>query len=523
MTSTASARDGLRGRAGGASARWESALVWLLALLGAARVLALGSALPFFGPVDEFLHVDLVAKYARGFLPGPEEARFEPRVARWIIDHASPEYIHRPEDMPGGRHPGPEQARAQRPPGSSQERRAIRSFALRVNIEADAPPFYYAVAGAWMGLGERIGFAGLGLLYWLRWLNALVLAAAVWACWGLLRERAPDPWLRLAPVVLVASWPNDVLYGVSPDPASLLLGALCLWALARLREGRAGLPGHAVAGLLLGLAFLNKYPGVVFAAVGTGLGVAALRRARRSEVVRATFLRWSATAVAAALPAGLWLLRNWLVLGDPSGQARKVAQMGWSEQDLAGLWAHPLLGPGGWLEFVPGLVRTFWRGELVWHGRLQHVPWVDTLYVAASLVALALAAAWHLRGVRGGAGAARMRSLEGICGWVLVASVGVLALLSVSFDYGETSATPTRDFPYFVSGRLVAGAWPAFAVLFARGLATGWRAAPPRAAAAGCWLSLAALLAVVAWSEATTLGSAFASPWSLWAALQSPR
>ena len=50
----------------------------------------------------------------------------------------------------------------------------------------------------------------------------------------------------------------------------------------------------------------------------------------------------------------------------------------------------------------------------------------------------------------------------------VVASVATLAWLSVSFDYGD-SFYPSRELPFFVSGRLVSGALIPYLVLYLNG------------------------------------------------------
>ena len=62
--------------------RRERWIVAGLAAFAALRVFVFAAAFPFFHNVDEHMHVDLVLKYARGFLPGPEDAHFEADTAR---------------------------------------------------------------------------------------------------------------------------------------------------------------------------------------------------------------------------------------------------------------------------------------------------------------------------------------------------------------------------------------------------------------------------------------------------------
>lgn len=499
----------------------EAWLVAALALAAALRVAAFSAAFPFFNPIDEHLHFDLVHKYSRGFLPGREPARFDPAGARLIADHASPEYLGGPEAQPGGRYPTPAEIRAARPAGSLQERMALRSLTERINVEAESPPAYYALAGAWLRLGRALGLDGLRLLYWLRWLGAGFAAATVVATWAVLRGRVGDRFVRLGAPVLVAVWPNDLLYGITPDGFAALLGALALGALVRLREGGRSHGEHLAAGLLFGVAFLVKYPAVVFAGLAAVYGAAALLRAWRRGEAREALLRWGMLGLGVVATAGWWLARNLHVLGSASGQDRKLEAMGWSVQDADAMLAHPLVGLRGWPDFTWTFLGSLWRGEFVWQGRVQHLAWMDPVYVVSSLLLLGVAGATYWRGRRGAAPAPEdtrrcrsQRLVEGTAWAVLGASVAVLVVLSLWFDFGVEEGPLSRAFPYLASGRLVAGAWPAFALLYVSGLARAFGPAPPRIAAAGRWAALGVLAALALASEAWTSASAFASAWN---------
>jgi len=503
-------------------ARRRAVWIAVLALLGGARVFAFVAAFPFFNSIDEHLHLDLVQKYSRGYLPGPEVPHFDAVSARLIVRYASPEYQKGPDAYPDGRIPTPAEVRAKRPPGSRREALAVRGLRQGINIEADAPPLYYAVAGLWLDAGRALGLEGLRLLYWVRWLNPLILAGSVVLLGAFLASRLEDDFSCLAPLALVAAWPNDLLYGITPDVLGLGLGAAGLAALVRLREPRARLALHVGAGLLFGLAFLDKYPGAAFAVVAAAYGVGAIARAPAEARPRA-LLRWGASGLAAGGLAGWWLVRNLLVLGSLTGQDRKIEWMHWTPRDLAGILAHPLFGWHGWVEFVPSFLGAFWRGEFVWHGSLQHPVVLDPVWVASSLAFLALAAAIALRrwlraraGGDGTAGAAATRRIEGTSWAILLVSVAILATLSTLFDYGVEEGPLSRAFPYLSSGRLVAGAWPAFAVLYARGIQVAWSWAPPRAARVGRWATLAVVAALALVCELWTAPSVFASPWNWW-------
>jgi hypothetical protein len=57
-----------------------------------------------------------------------------------------------------------------------------------------------------------------------------------------------------------------------------------------------------------------------------------------------------------------------LVIGDLTGSRAKIAIPGWTTKPWVKLLAHPLFSLGGAGYFGGNLVRSFWRGEYVWHG-----------------------------------------------------------------------------------------------------------------------------------------------------------
>jgi hypothetical protein len=82
-----------------ASARGEAALVAALATFAALRVALCAAAFPFFANVDEQKHVDMVLKYARGYLPEPGHAGYEPQMGELLGVYASPEYLAEPAEI----------------------------------------------------------------------------------------------------------------------------------------------------------------------------------------------------------------------------------------------------------------------------------------------------------------------------------------------------------------------------------------------------------------------------------------
>ena len=485
----------------------EPALVALFVLFAATRTFLFAAALPFFNGVDEHVHFDLVSKYARGFLPGGENATLDASTVHLMTRFASPEYLKGTGAYPDGRFPTPAEMQTRQAPGTAGYRGAMARYTRSVNYEADAAPTYYAIAATWLHLGRGMGLRGLDLLYWMRWINPLLAATAVFLTWRFLRTRFPqDPFRRLGPCVLLAGWPNDLQYGITPDVLSVGLGALCFFGIVRVVERSASVPVFAATGLAIGVAFLNKYPNVVFAGIAAIACLFAAREAHRAGALRVELARWSALWIAAAAPAVWWLARNALVVGSLTGQHRKVAHLGWTYNDLSGVLAHPLTGLRGWCTFLPNLFSTFWQGEFAWHGRTTHSDWVDLVYSVSSLAFVGFAAWAWLRGARPRIDTVALSALGG--------SVALLAALSMVFDYGIEKGTLSRAYPYLASGRLIAGALIPFAVAYCGGLQYACRRLPPAWARNAPWAVLLAVLALGLSWQTYTLSTAFGSSWN---------
>jgi hypothetical protein len=477
-----------------------------LALFAGLRVLAFGLAFPFFTNVDEYRHVDAVLKYARAELPRPGPDPYEPETARLIGRIGSPEY-HRDPVTPLR----PELPRPAWEVSEAEVERRVAAGAARIagrhSLEADQPPVYYAVAGAWLALGRGLGLRDAPLWYWVRALGAAAAFGLVLLAWGWLREPyAERPVVRLGVPILLAVFPQDAVYYVTSDALTPLLGgAAFLWAVRLSARPEARRAAFAGAGLVLAAAFLCKYPNAaLYAAAGVAC-LAALARDRGPGSAS----RWAIFWAAALLPAAAWLARNAWLGGDWLGTAFKVERLGWGRKPPSAWLEHPLFTPIGAWTFVRDLVPSFWRGELVWQRSELRLPGADAVYRLATLVLLPLAALARWRG----AGGREARTAEAAALVAVAAAVGTLAFLSLVFDFPADSS-PSAGYPFFVQGRLIAGVTLPFCLLFARGIEAAGGALPARWREVGRFALLLAVVAVALGSEIAVSGPVFASPYN---------
>ena len=160
------------------------------------------------------------------------------------------------------------------------------------------------------------------------------------------------------------------------------------------------------------------------------------------------------------------MARNRALTGDLTGSKAKIAYLGWTVKPWRDFWQHPIFTPRGIWIFWSDLIASFWRGEVSWHGRPLRWRGADGFYAVSSLFLLAAATV----GLRRQAGlSVFQRQAIGSAILIFLAGVAFLALLSIQFDFGNC-INPSREHPYFTSGRLLSGALIPFAVVYVDGV-----------------------------------------------------
>jgi hypothetical protein len=441
-------------------------IVILLCVYAAVRVWFFAAAFPLFNNVDEQSHFASINMFVEGQLPKRELPRFDPVSARIAAIYSSPEYLN-PQDLlvrTGQDVP------ISRLPAGRREMRFRSEFAYwsrHVNFEAQAPPLYYLVAAGWYELGALAGITDWGLAYWIRFLNAPLYALLVWISHRFARAAFPaNTFLFISIPALIAVFPQDVFFGINRDVMSGPLTAVALWLLMKAAvAGPAGYRPMFLGAFVVGLTFLvNLSNCVAFAA----LLVALWFWLRSSDESRALKMGVAGgTAVAAIALPSAWILYNYLVLGDPTGSRAKVTYLGWTMKPVSGLVHHPLFSFDGLSYFLLELSEKFWRGEYVWHGLAMRAAAADWFYLLSSaLLALTFASHFLLR----------RKSLprhEIMAGWqaffLIAGSVLFMAAISLLFDF-DGCVYPSRQKPFFVSGRIISGALLPFVMIYAGGL-----------------------------------------------------
>jgi hypothetical protein len=478
---------------------FELPIVLALVAFAAIRVLVFCAAFPVNNNMDEGNHFDVVIFYSRGTVPralGPNAKELRRWTRNW-----SPEFLTTPE-----LYLQPQEV--VRVPLEDQVKANLELQRTEQNHEMLEPPLYYAMAGAWLGVGELLRLPDGVMFFWVRFLNAAFLAATVWLGYVIARNLFPErSFIKLGAPALLAFIPQDVLYGINDDVLSpLSFGFVCLGLVRWLSAERTVLGAAALTGFGVAAAGLTKMTNLPLVAV-TVLVVAylILRPAGRSRRPIAAVL----TFAVCASPLAAWLIWNKLTLGNLTGSAAKLEFLGFSPKPFTTWFAHPLFSVAGIKDFWFELIASYWRGEITWYRKPIANYYVDCVYSCGTLILLGAATfgLWKNRD-----GRQRFFLLFGLA--TFWASVAFLALSSVAIDFGKMgTASPLFGFPGFVCGRLMCGTLIPFAIVAAYGIET---LAPSRRSTAWSSGILGALCLMIVISELWLHVLVFQSGWNLY-------
>ena len=445
--------------------RHELGIVFLLAVYAAIRILFFSAAFPLFNSTDEQVHFDAVYKYSHGYLPERGLPLVSPECARIFTLYESPEYVTEAAVLRAAHMDRPIAAL---PPDMQAVKfqRYYSYWLSKKNFEIDSPPLYYLIAAVWLKAGSALQLTDWKLAYWLRFLNVVPYIALLFLAYRLVKEIYPEREnLSLFVPALIAVFPQDIFYGINREVFSAPFAGVALLLLAlslrRVARARVYLLGGA---LTVGLTFLIDVPNAVLYLAFLGTLIFWLWRAYKQGLLRSdAMVTGGAGLLAMSLPA-LWMARNYVSVGDITGSRDKIAALGWTLKPWASRWAHPLFSPEGTGYFLKELMKTYWRGEFLWHGKPMATPFLDWFLVLASYSLMVAFVVYFLIQRRS------TKDVQWWCDFVAVSLVGsaflFLALLSLRFDFG-TCFYPSRAHPYFVSGRIISGTMLPFVIIVA--------------------------------------------------------
>jgi len=219
--------------------------------------------------------------------------------------------------------------------------------------------------------------------------SIIISTLTVWAFYGLARTVLPAdrPWWLIGAVGAAAFWPEFSFIGgmANNDNAAALFGTLALWGAFAIYRADGRLAAGWWTPLAVGFGLLSKVSTVgVWPAVGLAILFGVIREAQRTGTLRSPKV-WVRTVVVKGLIvfgvglliASPWLVRNWLLYGDPLG-----LEMASQTVDLR-------LTPWTWADTVwllRGWFLSFW-GKFGAIGHIAYADWVYTLLGLISAIA----------------------------------------------------------------------------------------------------------------------------------------
>jgi hypothetical protein len=293
----------------------------------------------------------------------------------------------------------------------------------------------------------------------------------VWVSWFFSRKIFNNSFqMRIAIPLLAAFFPQDIFFSITADVLSPLLFAGAFFMLVEIAVGEKTPRYHAFAGLLVAAAFLNKATNLAIVVLAAVVILIKLKQAASQKLLKQYFPSMLAFILTLIIPIAFWTGRNYIYFGDFSGAAASIKGRNWTLKPISEMFNHPVLSPKGAFLFLSGLVASYWRGEFVWQNKRMSMPFMDWFYCISSAILLIFSIVILI-------GREKTKSYDGLkyrfyaigSFFVIILAVLLLAILSMRYDFGQCNY-PSREFPYFVSGRLIAGTILPFIFLYVGGL-----------------------------------------------------
>jgi hypothetical protein len=446
----------------------ERKWILLLCLLAAIHTFIFCAAFPFFNNVDEKLHFDLAVKYSHGEIPRSFATPCREAV-QFISVYGTSEYAWSLEMLADKKIPPPPWTLPM--DQTAQNLLAYEALSMEKvkNTEASQPPLYYTLAAGWWRFGKIFGMDGGHLLYWLRFMNILVIIALIWLGHFAARMIFPgNLFLRLGVPALIAFIPQTAFYSIQNDVLSPVCFGLAFILLIKfINAENPAIRLGTILGLALAATFLTKISNLPLLAVA-GIFIALKTwRLRKEGKIRAALPAVLSLVICTALPMMLWVVWCKINFGDFTGSKGKIQLLGWTHKPFVEWWHHPIFTPHGFWIFIRDLFATFWQGEILWYRQPLALPIIDLIYVALTFILIGVAAVNLLRKTKFIAVPQRAALWIGLASFIAV--IAFSGFLSIIYDF-HGCFYPSREHPYFTSGRLMLGALIPFMLLFVYGI-----------------------------------------------------
>lgn len=440
----------------------QKRFIALILILAGIRVFIFNAAFPICNNVDESAHLDMVYKYSTCHIPKKGLENYDSKSLELIILYSTPEYmtyapLNESMSTPHGKLPGIKQTK--------EFHDILNSYSRQINHETGSFPVYYLWAGMWWKFAELIGLSEVNLIYLIRFLNVPVFIAMVWIAFLTGKTIFPDNnFMQKGLPIMVAAFPQDMFYSISNDTISPLLFSLSLLMLMKILFEDKPLGFYFAAAVVIALAFLNKVSNITMLALLGPVILLKLRQITTEKKTKENIFRMFILLTVSVIPLCFWLIRNYIVLGDITGTTIKNAYLGWTPKSFGQIWHHPIFSLSGISFFLGKLTKTFWRGEFMWHLKTIASKIFDSLYIISTGIFLLVSfvSLFRNRDVK-------ERIILQISFILIAASVAMLAVLSTLYDFGKCW-NPSREHPYFTSGRLIVTTLMPFLIIYLYGL-----------------------------------------------------
>lgn len=441
----------------------ERTLVCLIFLLAITRIFFFNAAFPFFNNVDEQSHVDLIVKYSQGKLPNLHAVKMERESAHLFVRYGTPEYIKAPE-----RNLLPFWKQLEGNPEIMHKvEKRIDAWEKAENYELFSPPLYYVFWAGWHNVGKILQVKEKYSLYWLRLLNIVVYAGIMLTAYQLIQLIKPKSQeFTLSCLLLLVVFPQDVFYSINNDVLSALVVPLAWLMLLKIGYEKISILNFLLTGLAISLTILTKLTNLPFLIIFIFTFIWIVKKWVQRSILKTNWHYLLGLILAAFLPVLLWCIYNYIFAGDFLAANHKIAHWGMRRKEFLEIFAHPIFHYEGQKIFLTSIWVSFWRGEFTWLSKHIATPQMDAVYLYSTVVFLFSGVFFCLAQPKKENLGFLILALSAMSIFSYLAFFGMISTL---YDFGS-GFYPSKDFPYFASGRLLTGILVPFVLFYCYGL-----------------------------------------------------
>jgi hypothetical protein len=224
---------------------------------------------------------------------------------------------------------------------------------------------------------------------------------------------------------------------------------------------------HFLTGLMVAVTFLTKASNIAILPLAAGVIFIKAKQAVSQKRFKYYIPALTVFTLACVIPIAFWLGRNYVLFGDVIGSYSSEKVRTWTRKPFGKMFNHPIFTPSGLFYFLTELTKRLWRGEFVWKLKEISSPAMDLFYCISSALFFIISLFGLVFNRSKIDGPYRFALWSGL--FVVVFSVLFLAVSSMRYDFGQCFY-PSREKPYFISSRLIAGVILPFLFLYIYGL-----------------------------------------------------